>query len=180
MPPPTYTYAVPPPTVTSLTPNVGSTAGGYAVVIKGTKFTGTTAVRFGVTPSPSVQVIDDTTLVAVAPPHRPPGIVSVTVSGPAGTSLDVVASWFDYRAPPTGNVVGSVRSTAGPASGAWWCSSCRAARRRSWRRRRPGPTATYLVPSLPVGDYQALAVDPADLHRVARLLPGAAGAKLGG
>ena len=155
----TYTYAVPPPTVTSLSPNFGSTSGGYAVLVKGTKFTGTTAVRFGATASGSFQVVDDTTLVAVAPAHSA-GIVSVTVSGPAGTSLDVVASWFDYRAPPTASLIGSVRSSAGPIAGMTVLITPSTSP-TIVASAVTGPDGTYAVPNLPIGDYKALAVDPA-------------------
>ncbi len=42
-----FTYQVPAPTVTAISPNTGSTAGGTSVTITGTNFTGATAVKFG-------------------------------------------------------------------------------------------------------------------------------------
>src|ERR1019366_8881592 len=41
------TGITPAPTVTSLSPNTGSTAGGTSTTITGTNFTGATAVKFG-------------------------------------------------------------------------------------------------------------------------------------
>ena len=42
-----FTYSVPPPTITSVSPNTGTTAGGTAIALTGTNFTGATAVSVG-------------------------------------------------------------------------------------------------------------------------------------
>ncbi len=55
------------PRVTSLTPLSGPSAGGTAVTLTGTGFTGTTAVSFGSQPANSFTVSSDTQIVATAP-----------------------------------------------------------------------------------------------------------------
>ncbi|MFI6977374.1 IPT/TIG domain-containing protein [Embleya sp. NPDC050154] len=102
-----------PRTVTSVTPGSGPAAGGTAVTVTGTGFTGTTAVAFGATPAPSYTVVDDTTITATAPPGTP-GTVDVTVTGPGGTSATTPADRFTYLAAPT---VTSISPGSGPAAG---------------------------------------------------------------
>jgi hypothetical protein len=92
-----FTYTANDPAVTSLEPDSGPTAGGTVVMITGTDFTGATAVTFDVTGSPDFEVIDDTTIRAVAPAHAA-GTVFVRVVTPAGTSEDVDAAEFTYVA----------------------------------------------------------------------------------
>ncbi|HEX4220636.1 MAG TPA: IPT/TIG domain-containing protein, partial [Acidimicrobiales bacterium] len=98
----TYTYAgqnvsidlgnvtvVPPispaPTVTSVSPATGPAAGGTAVTITGTGFTGATAVKFGSNAGTAVTVVSDTEI-TVTSPAGAVGAVPVTVTTPAGTS----------------------------------------------------------------------------------------------
>jgi hypothetical protein len=82
------------PTVTNVTPNSGSTAGGYQVSIAGTNFTGATAVYFGSTPA-SIQTVGPTGINVLAPAHAA-GPVDVTVVTPAGTSPITPADQFTY------------------------------------------------------------------------------------
>ncbi|WP_245171220.1 IPT/TIG domain-containing protein, partial [Streptomyces decoyicus] len=74
------------PTLTSVTPTSGPTAGGTTVTLTGTGFTGATAVRFGATPA-SFVVNSATQITATAPAGS--GTVQVTVTGPGGTSNGV-------------------------------------------------------------------------------------------
>ncbi|HEX5741910.1 MAG TPA: IPT/TIG domain-containing protein [Pilimelia sp.] len=99
--PPTagVTVAGPPPTLTSISPGTGPAAGGTAVTITGTGFTGVTDVRFGNQSSPGVTVTGPTQILAVTPPGS--GTVDVTVVHPNGTSAVVPAGEFTYQAPPT-------------------------------------------------------------------------------
>jgi IPT/TIG domain/FG-GAP repeat len=60
---PKYTYIPPPPTVTSITPTSGSTAGGTAVTIKGTGFLAGASVKIG-TAAIEVFVVSETELTA--------------------------------------------------------------------------------------------------------------------
>ncbi len=70
----------------SLAPAAGPTAGGTPVTITGTGFAGACQVAFDDIASPSVTVLNDTTIRAIAPAH-PAGIADVTVTcdGHAGT-----------------------------------------------------------------------------------------------
>ena len=79
-----YSY-VAPPTVTSLSPTSGPTAGGTTVIITGTNLSGATAVKFGATAATSVSVVSSTKITAKAPAHAV-GKVDVTVTTPGGTS----------------------------------------------------------------------------------------------
>ncbi len=76
---------VPAPTVTSVTPSSGSTAGGTVVTITGTNFTSYSMVDFGTISATSVSVKSSTLLTAVSPAGSP-GMVSVTVTNSGGTS----------------------------------------------------------------------------------------------
>ncbi|MDP1880968.1 MAG: IPT/TIG domain-containing protein [Parachlamydiaceae bacterium] len=76
---------IPPPTVTSLTPNFGPFYGGTVVTITGSHFTGTTEVNFGGISATSFVVINDNTITAVSPAHVP-GLVNVIVTTPMGSS----------------------------------------------------------------------------------------------
>lgn len=94
-----YSYRVitgPAPTVTAVGPNKGPAAGGTAVTITGTGFTGAGSVRFGTTNAATFTVVNDTTITAVTP-ARPSGLVNVWVSTQNGTSTNTSASWFTYQ-----------------------------------------------------------------------------------
>jgi IPT/TIG domain len=107
-----FTY-VPPPTVTGIAPNKGSTAGGTSVVITGTNFTGATLVNFG-TGSASFTVNSATQITATSPGANA-GAVDVTVTAPVGTSATSAADRFAYFPPPT---VTSIAPNNGPIVGA--------------------------------------------------------------
>ncbi len=111
-----------PPQVSGVSPAIGISEGGTAVVISGTGFTGATAVHFGTNAASDVQVVDDGEITATAPAGS--GTVDVTVTGPAGTSATSAADTFLYieAAPPTllasanqGNEVQPVDLRAGRA-----------------------------------------------------------------
>ncbi|MFJ2993461.1 autotransporter domain-containing protein [Pandoraea sp. NPDC087047] len=88
------------PTVTSVLPASGPTAGGTAVTITGTHFTGATTVQFGGLSATSMTVVSDTQITAVSPGGA--GAVNITVMSPGGTSLPSGNSQFTYLSPPTG------------------------------------------------------------------------------
>lgn len=76
------------PTVPSLiaaSPVTGAVAGGTLVTVTGSKFTGTTAVKFGSVNATSFRVISDGLLVAVAPAQAA-GAKAVTVTNAVGVS----------------------------------------------------------------------------------------------
>jgi hypothetical protein len=110
----TYTPLPPPePVVVLVTPATGSTAGGTEVTITGTGFTGATAVSFGGTAA-TFTVDSDTSISATTPAHAA-GLVSVSVTTPAGTST--VAGLFTYTAPPPEPVVVLVTPATGSTAG---------------------------------------------------------------
>jgi hypothetical protein len=91
----TFTYAG--PTVTSVSPNHGSIAGGYTVVITGNGFTGTTGIRFGSTlAAPSFTVDSDLQITVVVPARATTGLVNIWIDTPAGTNANTASSWFKY------------------------------------------------------------------------------------
>jgi hypothetical protein len=75
-----FTYSsVSAPTVTAVSPNTGSTAGGTVVTVTGTNFTGATTVTFGGVPATSFSVVSSTSISAVAPSEAA-GTVDIVVS----------------------------------------------------------------------------------------------------
>jgi len=103
---------MPPPAVTSVSPNNGPQTGGTAVTITGQDFSGTTAVNFGATGASSFKVASPTTIEAVSPSGS--GGVDVTVSTPYGTSATSPADQFNYVPPPS---VTGVSPNNGPEGG---------------------------------------------------------------
>ena len=110
-----YTYQAP-PTVTSISPAAGPTAGGTSVTITGTNFTGLSgaaAVQFGGTNASSYTVNSATSITATAP-ARAAGVADVRVTTPGGTSANTAADDYTYYAPPT---ITSISPAAGPTAG---------------------------------------------------------------
>ena len=62
-----FTYVMPAPTVTTVSPATGPTTGGTSVTITGTNFTGATAVTFGGTAATSFTVNSATSITATTP-----------------------------------------------------------------------------------------------------------------
>jgi hypothetical protein len=82
------------PTVLSVAPNNGSTAGGTAVTITGTNFAAGATVTFGGTAATNVTVVNSTTITATTPAHAAGAVtVTVTVSGQSGS----LANGFTYN-----------------------------------------------------------------------------------
>jgi len=106
-----FTYIIGVPTVTSVTPNTGSTAGGTAVTIAGTNFIAGATVTFGATAATSVVVVNSTSITAATPVGAAGAVtVTVTVSGQIGS----LTNGFTYVVIPT---VTSVAPNAGPITG---------------------------------------------------------------
>ncbi len=101
------------PSVLGLSPAAGPVAGGTAVTVTGSGFTGATAVRFGALPATGVTVTNDSTLVATAPAQSGAGPLDVTVTGPGGTSALTGADTFTYLAAPA---VTAVSPAGGPVT----------------------------------------------------------------
>ena len=101
-----------PPTVTSVSPNSGSTAGGTAVTITGTNFAAGATVTFGAAAATNVVVVSGTQITASTPAGNAGAVtVTVTVSGQSGS----LASGFTYvgGTPAVSSVSPSSGSTAG-------------------------------------------------------------------
>src|SRR5690606_3302310 len=84
------------PTLASLTPATGTTAGGTSVVLTGADLTGATAVTFGGTAATSFTVDRATQITAITPAHAA-GAVAVAVTTPGGTAS--AAGPFTHAAP---------------------------------------------------------------------------------
>ena len=74
-----YTYRNPAPTVTSITPNTGTTAGGTSVTIAGTGFATGATVSIGGTAATAVNVVSSTSITAITPAHTS-GAANVVVT----------------------------------------------------------------------------------------------------
>lgn len=97
------------PTITSINPAAGPSAGGQAVSIGGTNFVpGLTTVSFGGAAA-TVNAVTSTSLSVTTPPHAAGG-VSVVVTTPGGTAT----TGYAYHDPPT---VTGVSPSSGPTQG---------------------------------------------------------------
>ncbi|MFX3575933.1 putative Ig domain-containing protein [Ralstonia mannitolilytica] len=106
------------PTVTSVSPSSGPTAGGTSVTITGTNFAGTTAVKFGATNASSFTVNSATSITATAPAGAA-GTVDVTVTNASGTSPTSAFDRYTFVAPPVANAVSTTvahGSTSNPVT----------------------------------------------------------------
>jgi hypothetical protein len=115
-----FTYFfVPPPTITALSPDTGTTLGGTRVYIAGTLFTKTSTVSFGGVPA-QVSYQSPENLTAYSPAEAA-GTVTVTVTDTVtggGTVSSAPSSTADYTyvAPPTVAVT-SISPSSGPTTG---------------------------------------------------------------
>ena len=109
-----YTY-IAAPTVTSVSPTAGPTAGGTTVTITGTGFAAanpTGAVKFGATNA--TYTINSNTQITATSPANAAGTYDITVATPGGTSATSAADQFTYVPAPT---ITSISPTAGPTGG---------------------------------------------------------------
>ena len=106
-----FTY-VAAPTVTSIAPTAGPTAGGTSVVITGTNLDSATAVDFGA--NAATVTADSATSITATAPAGSAGAVDVTVTTAGGTSATSPADVFTYEGVPT---VSDIAPTAGPTAG---------------------------------------------------------------
>jgi IPT/TIG domain/NHL repeat len=97
------------PTIASISPNNGPSAGGTAVTITGTGFNSSSAVKFGEAAAASATVNSSTSITATSPAGSASGSGYVEVSvtdSPGGASTPVAADQFAYDAPPSGPWLG--------------------------------------------------------------------------
>ena len=101
----------PAPTVVSVSPNNGSTAGGTLVTITGTNFASGATVTFGGLAATNVSVVNNNTMTATTPAGSTGAVtVTVTFNGQSGS----LANGFTYVAVPT---VSSISPNGGPTAG---------------------------------------------------------------
>jgi|GEM_PF-2005444 len=108
----TTTSSGPTPSITSASPNSGSTTGGTNVTITGTNLTNVSSVTFGGMAGTSVSVTSATSL-SVTTPAGSAGMVDIVVSD--GTNSDTLTNGFTYVTPPP--TIASVTPNSGPTSG---------------------------------------------------------------
>ena len=107
-----FTYTVPAPTIASVSPGSGPTAGGTAITITGADFTGATSVTLGGSAATNLVVMSATSINCTTPAHAA-GAVSVIVTTPSGANPS--NTLFTYITPaPT---VSSVSPNNGPITG---------------------------------------------------------------
>lgn len=95
----TYSSTPPAPTVTAISPNTGSTAGGTSVTITGTGFAATPSVVIGGVNATAEVFVNATTLTATAPAHAA-GLVNVVVTNPDAQS-GTLTNGYAYLPPPS-------------------------------------------------------------------------------
>ncbi len=101
------------PSVASLSPFAGPTSGASTVTIRGTGFTGASAVSFAATAATSFTVVSSSEITAVSPPASA-GPADVIVTTPSGTNTTPAADVFTYEVAPS---VTGLSPTAGPTTG---------------------------------------------------------------
>ncbi|MBI3652031.1 MAG: IPT/TIG domain-containing protein [Acidobacteria bacterium] len=96
-----FTYTAPPPapapTLSSVTPNSGSTVGGTSVTLAGSNFVGGATVTFGGVAATGVTVNSATSITATTPAHAA-GAVNVTVTNPDSQSA-TLTNGFTFTNP---------------------------------------------------------------------------------
>jgi formylglycine-generating enzyme required for sulfatase activity len=102
------------PTIASVTPTSGTTAGGTAITITGTALAGASSVTVGGVAATSVVVVSSTSITAVTPAGAA-GAKNVAVTTAAGTST--LKSGFTYVVPTPAPTVSSVSPTSGSTLG---------------------------------------------------------------
>jgi hypothetical protein len=103
------------PAVTSVSPTSGTSGGGTIVTVSGNYFTGASAVNFGTLSAASFTVLNDSTILAVAPPQAA-ATYDITVTTPTGTSAVGSSDHYTYNA-ATAPSITSVSPSSGTSAG---------------------------------------------------------------
>jgi hypothetical protein len=114
-----FSYAVPLPGITSISPGTGPTTGGTVVTITGTNFTGALAVKIGGSNATSFTVISATQISAITPPGSL-GTVDVTVRTSGGASPVSAADQFSYAVPADSVNLRKLQATVTPMAAQIW------------------------------------------------------------
>jgi len=108
-----YTY-VNPPVASSISPATGNISGGDTITMTGSGFAGNLKVKINGVYSPTVTVVNGTTLTFVTPASLKPGVYSVAVEDDYG-QISTLTNAFTYRlSDPT---LTSISPAAGPIGG---------------------------------------------------------------
>lgn len=108
-----FTYTVPPPTVSAVTPVTGLISGGTTITVTGTNFVNVTGVSVGGTAATSVVVnANQASLTAVTPAHAA-GVVNVVVTTATGSATRTNAFTYVNPAP----AITSISPVSGTVSG---------------------------------------------------------------
>lgn len=105
----------PPPLVSSVFPNSGTTVGGTSMVISGNSFQSGASVTFGGTAATGVNVTSSTSISATSPAHAA-GTVDVTVKNP-DDQIGSLPGAFTFVAPPPPVAVLSALPPSAPIAG---------------------------------------------------------------
>ena len=104
------------PTVTSVSPNSGSTSGGSSVTITGTGFVSGATVKFGAVSATNVVVVNGTSITATTPAQAQ-ATVNVVVTNGDGQSGTLTDGYSYVNSDDPGNEPPSVNASANPTSG---------------------------------------------------------------
>ncbi len=111
----TFNSPNPPPTVGSIAPTSGTTAGGTSVTISGTGFLPNASVTFGATPGTNAVVASSTSITATTPAHAA-GAVNVVVTNTDGQN-GTLPNGYTYNSPNPPPTVSTVLPNSGSAAG---------------------------------------------------------------
>lgn len=103
------------PTITSISPNIGATAGGTRITILGTDFLSGALVFVGGAAASEVVVVSSTQITAVAP-ARSQGNAAVLVVNSDNGAVSLVGAFF-YEAATAPLALGSLSPASGPSRG---------------------------------------------------------------
>jgi hypothetical protein len=107
-----YTYRVPPPTLTFVSPAYGPSTGGTTVTLYGTWLTSVTSVTFGGNAA-TISSVASTSIQVTVPPGTPTTTVTVTVTSPHGSSTCFDCFHYIYPTP----TLSTITPGTGPATG---------------------------------------------------------------
>jgi hypothetical protein len=110
-----YTYVVPAPTISSISPVSGSTAGNTSITITGADFTGATEVTFGGVAGTGLTINSDTSI-TVTTPAGSAGAKNVVVTTPGGSVTSTGGYTYVVPAPTISSISPSSGSTTGNTS----------------------------------------------------------------
>ncbi len=108
-----FTFVAPPPTLASVAPTSGPTAGGTAITLSGTGFLAGATVTVGGVAATSVSVVSSTQIVCTTPAGSA-GVAAVVVTNP-DTQSATLSGGFTYVAPAPS--LSSVSPASGPPAG---------------------------------------------------------------